>query len=455
MKYRIAIAYLTSLVLAGCASSAEVSPEKAAELESRDDLLSMKQGAVLRSFSSEWDGPSDTAFHVFDDRAYTNWSSAENKPWNNKFDVELQSPCRLTDIFINNEHGRSSAFPEMLARTVRVMASATSPDSDYVELGEVEIPKGGSKLITLDKNAGSQPYKWLRFNVVENWGDKDSTQLFEIQAYGTPVVDGVDNKKPSFKDGVFGGTWWPLKFESEGNVLFGSACKPYKTDEGMLGSIQGNQARVFMPSIEKPGVAIFTQSADGEIVNILHYSQFKPGESTGNLYALLKRDKSAECNPKLVKNVETLIGNYLEHYHKAILYGIDFKPDSAELTPESDSILNAVVSVMKSQPKLRLSVEAHNGWTDSNPVKNISLEYHDDSIEAHNKLSEARANAVVDWLSNHEIERSRLVAKGWGKEKPIKLDGILTPRQSLILNRRVEFVVIDDSRKEVERFGDF
>ena len=104
---------------------------------------------------------------------------------------------------------------------------------------------------------------------------------------------------------------------------------------------------------------------------------------------------------------------------------------------------------------MRLSVEAHNGWTDSNPVKNISLEFHDDSIEAHNKLSEARANAVVDWLSNHEIERSRLVAKGWGKEKPIKLDGILTPRQSLILNRRVEFVVIDDSRKEVERFGDF
>ncbi len=460
MKYRIAIAYLISLLLAGCASSKEVKPdkvnsEKAPKAESRDDLLSMKQGAVLLSASSEFRNSCETAFELFDDCAYTHWSSATKKSWNNKFVVELQNPCRLTDIFINNEHGRSSAFPGMLAKTVRVMASTTAPDSGYEELAEVEVPKAGSKRITLDKKSGATPYKWLRFNVVDNWGDKDSTQLYEIQAYGTPVVDDVDNKKPSFKDGVFGGTWWPLKFESEGNVLFGSACKPYKTDEGMLGSIQGNQARVFMPSIEKPGVAILTQSADGEIVNISHYSQFGPGESTGNLYALLKREKSAECNPKLVKNVETLIANYLKRYHKAILYGIDFKPDSAELTPESDSILNAVVSVMKSQPRLRLSVEAHNGWTDSNPIKNIALDFHDDSIESHNKLSEARANAVVEWLSNHEIERSRLEAKGWGKEKPIKLDGILTPHQSLILNRRVEFVVIDGSAKVVEKFGDF
>lgn len=470
MKNRIAFALLVSLLMAGCAASAELDANKASRLESRDDLLSIKQGAVLLRTSGQWNDTGETAFHLFDDCAYTNWSSAEGKTWNNKFDIELQNPCRITDILINNEHGASSAYPDMLAKTIRVMASATAPDSGYEELAEVVLDRAGSKRITFDKKSGEtaeKPYKWLRFVVVDNWGDKDSTQLFEIQAYGEPVVDGAvggadgkggvtdSSRKPRFSDGVFGGTWWPLKFVTEGNVLFGCACKSYKSDEDMLGSIQGNQARVFMPLIEGPGVAIINQSADGEVVNISRYYQFSPKDSTSNLFALQKRIESPSCDHEPLKNIETLIGKYLKRYHKAILYGIDFKADSTELTPQSDTTLNAIVALMKNQPDLRLSVEAHNGWTDSNPIKNIALDYHDDSIESHNKLSEARAKTVVKWLCNHEVDPSRLQAKGWGKDKPIWVDGVETPRQSLILNRRIE--LIDSSKSETlkGKFGDF
>lgn len=454
MKYKSVVACLVSLLLAGCASQAEVNPDTVSKLETRDDLLSMKQGAVLLSASSQWHGPSGSAFHLFDDCAYTHWSSASGKVYNNAFNVELQNPCRLTDILINNEHGLSSAFPGLMAKTVRVLASATSPDSGFEELAEVVVNKASSKHITLDKKSQKPPYKWLRFIVVDNWGDKDATELYEIQAYGTPVVKTADSKKPSFKGGVFGGTWWPLKLETKGNVLFGRACKPYKKDEDMLGSIQGNQARVFCPLIESPGVAIMTQSADGEVVNISRYS-YSDIAGTGNLYALQKREKSPSCNQEPVKSIETLIGNYLAHYHKAILYGIDFKPDSAELTPESDTILNAVVSVLKAKPKLRLSVEAHNGWTDSNPIKNITKDFPDHSLETHQKLSDARAKAVVDWLCDHKVERSRLEAKGWGKDKPVKLDGIITPRQSLILNRRIEIIDLSKAEEMKGKFGDF
>lgn len=459
MKNRIAFAFLVSLLMAGCATSAEVSANKASRLECRDDLLSMKQGAVLLGTSGQWNDTGETAFHLFDDCAYTNWSSAEGKTWNNKFDIELQNPCRITDILINNEHGASSAYPDMLAKTIRVMASATAPDSGYEELAEVVLDRAGSKRITFDKKSGEtaeKPYKWLRFVVVDNWGDKDSTQLFEIQAYGEPVVDNAGGKgTASFTDGVFGGTWWPLKFVTEGNVLFGCACKSYKSDEDMLGSIQGNQARVFMPLIEGPGVAILTQSANGDVVNISRYYQFSTKDSTSNLFALQKRIEPPSCDHEPLKNIETLIGKYLKRYHKAILYGIDFKADSAELTPESDTTLNAIVALMKNQPDLRLSVEAHNGWTDSNPIKNISLDHKDDSIESHNKLSDARANAVVKWLCDHDVEPSRLQAKGWGKDKPIWVDGVETPRQSLILNRRIELVDTSKSETIKGKFGDF
>lgn len=468
-KYSVAITFLLSLVLTGCATSAEVSANKASELESRDDLLSMKQGAVLLRTSGQWNDTGETSFHLFDDCAYTKWSSAEGKAWNNKFVIELQNPCRITDILINNEHGASSAYPDMLAKTVRVMASASAPDSGYVQLAEVVLDRAGSKRITFDKKSGEtadKPYKWLRFVVEDNWGDKDSTQLYEIQAYGEPVIDGTDgegggggvtdsSRKPSFTDGVFGGTWWPLKFATEGNVLFGCACKSYKSDEDMLGAIQGNQARVFMPLIEGSGVAIINQSVNGDVVNISRYYQFSPKDSTSNLFALQKRVEPPSCDHEPIKNVETLIGKYLKRYNKAILYGIDFKPDSAELTPESDTTLNAVVSLMKSKPDLRLSVEAHNGWTDSNPIKNISLDYKDDSIDFHNKLSEERAKTVVKWLCDHDVEPSRLQAKGWGKDKPVWVDGVETPRQSLILNRRIELVDASKSETIKGKFGDF
>ncbi len=447
MKYSCVIACLVSLFLAGCKPSNVGTIDSIAGLENKPDLLSMSQGAVILSASSQWDNVSLDAFHLFDDCVWTKWSSASGKALNNAFDIELQSPCRITDIVIDSERMRNSPFPELQAKTVRILASATSPVSGYEQLAETVLNKGSIRRIAIDPKVNARPYKWLRFMVMDNWGDKDATVLYEIQAYGNRIDATADNARPNFKGGVYGGEWSPLKFVTKGSMLFGCACKPDESDLDMLGSIRGNQARVFMPLIGGRGVATFTQSASGDVVNITRYYRFSPKDTTSNLYALQRREKSPSCKLEPISSADRLIGKYLEHYQKAILYGIDFKPDSAELTTDSDATLNAVVSLLKNQPKLRLSVEAHNGWTDSNPIKNIALDYHDDSIESHNKLSEARAQAVVDWLCNHKVERSRLKARGWGKEKPVHLDGIVTPSQSVILNRRIEIIPLDGTGK--------
>jgi outer membrane protein OmpA-like peptidoglycan-associated protein len=56
--------------------------------------------------------------------------------------------------------------------------------------------------------------------------------------------------------------------------------------------------------------------------------------------------------------------------------------------------------------------------------------------DAYNQtLSEARARAVVDWLTQHGIAATRLTAKGYGKTKPIADNSTDAGRAK---NRRVE-----------------
>lgn len=396
---------------------------------------------MLLTLPGHWkDTSSLDEFQVFDERKYTKWSSAKGNALNNVFDIELQTPCRISDILVDNEFAVGSPFPGLQAKTVRVFASTSSPTSGYDQIAEAVVNKASTKRITIDPQNASGPYKWLRFVVVDNWGEKDATELYEIQAFGERVDQDAGNAAPTIKGGTYGGTWGAMKLVADGNALFGCRCDSKANSEDMLGSVQGNQARVFFPFAGHPGVAILTQSASGEFVNISCYYKYSPNATTSNLFAFQKSEKSLSCNREPIRNIETLISKYLEQDQKAILFGIDFKPDSAELRSESDATLNAIATLMKKQPALRLSVEAHNGWTDTNPIKNVALDHHDDSIQSHIELSDARAKAVVDWLCNHQVDRSRLQAKGWGKEKPIFIDGIETPLQSLILNRRIELI---------------
>ena len=78
--------------------------------------------------------------------------------------------------------------------------------------------------------------------------------------------------------------------------------------------------------------------------------------------------------------------------------------------------------MMTDHPELKFSVEGH---TDS------------DGEEVFNKkLSESRANAVVDVMKKLGIDANRLTAKGHGESKPLSTND--TP-EGKAQNRRVEF----------------
>ena len=80
----------------------------------------------------------------------------------------------------------------------------------------------------------------------------------------------------------------------------------------------------------------------------------------------------------------------------------------------------------------------------ANPqLKKIRIEGHTDAVGsdvANLKLSQARADSVVDAISARGVEASRLDAVGFGEMRPLETNDTDDGRAA---NRRVEFIIVD------------
>jgi len=108
---------------------------------------------------------------------------------------------------------------------------------------------------------------------------------------------------------------------------------------------------------------------------------------------------------------------------------IQFALDSAVILPESFGLLTEIADTLIRHPEIeRVEVQGH---TDNS------------GTPEHNKiLSEQRAEAVRAWLVQHGVAADRLVARGYGQEKPIVPN--VTP-QMRARNRRVQFIILERS----------
>ncbi len=118
---------------------------------------------------------------------------------------------------------------------------------------------------------------------------------------------------------------------------------------------------------------------------------------------------------------------------------IFFKFGSAELTPESSAGLDDLVKLLNDNPNITIEIGAHTDYVGSD--------------EDNMKLSEQRAQAVVDYLLAAGIESDRLTAKGYGESQPVVPDKALV-RQNRFLKVGVplteEFISkLDNKQKEV------
>lgn len=126
--------------------------------------------------------------------------------------------------------------------------------------------------------------------------------------------------------------------------------------------------------------------------------------------------------------------------------------DKATLRPESEAALDDLVKLLNENPNVTIELSAHTDYKGS--------------ATYNQRLSQRRAQSVVDYLIAHGIAKDRLTPKGYGKEKPktirkrqaakydwLKENDVLTEefvkqlsddKQKICnqLNRRTEFIVL-------------
>jgi len=107
---------------------------------------------------------------------------------------------------------------------------------------------------------------------------------------------------------------------------------------------------------------------------------------------------------------------------------VRFESKQAVILPESHRLLDALAAVIKERPNLRrIRICGH---TDNRGPRTENL-----------KLSQARAEAVRQYLITAGVAAERLVAIGYGENRPIASNRSESGREK---NRRVELVIAKD-----------
>ena len=110
---------------------------------------------------------------------------------------------------------------------------------------------------------------------------------------------------------------------------------------------------------------------------------------------------------------------------KMVLNNIFFETNKATIKPESEGELELLANLLIENPTIRLEISGH--------TDNVG------SYRANQKLSEARAKSVVEYLVAKGVGSSRLEYKGYAFNQPVADNN--TP-EGRAQNRRVEFKVI-------------
>jgi OmpA-OmpF porin, OOP family len=111
---------------------------------------------------------------------------------------------------------------------------------------------------------------------------------------------------------------------------------------------------------------------------------------------------------------------------------VQFAFGSYDIDPVSFGLLDEVAKVL----------------VDNEQIEVIQIEGHTDNIgtaATNKKLSDGRARAVMKYLAGKGVAGKRMVAKGFGPDKPIADNGT---KEGQDANRRVEFNIIKQGPKK-------
>jgi outer membrane protein OmpA-like peptidoglycan-associated protein len=297
-----------------------------------------------------------------------------------------------------------------------------------------------------DEENGEFPSRWDLYKGNSEIGEVNGENVIMFLSGGTYIVPYLKNSKEDYLPDVFTLEMdvWFSKSASTANRVW--VCLGDKKNQGNRGG--SNTCLTIMPhsleflnseksypgtenvgwTVEKTGswrhIAIaYTKGKfkaymnDTRLINVPHLEVNPTGITveSGNDNIFIKNIRIAKGGVKYYDRVLS-DGKIVEN-------GIRFDVNKATLKPESMGPINKIYKLMTKYPDLKFSVEGH---TDS-----------DGDGTLNQKLSVARAKAVMDKLIAMGISADRLKYTGFGESKPI--DTNATP-EGKANNRRVEFV---------------
>jgi len=257
------------------------------------------------------------------------------------------------------------------------------------------------------------------------------------------------------------------------DVPTGSVMNLYKQTEGDLeGTFKSNEATGKYVMALTPGIyEIEVQLASGETIKdsisldsiteyVVIHKDFRI-YSDSNLIAIHNTSLQEALDNEMKKEGKTIDTLFTENIDQEIklkpmdegrkftLNNIEYDFDKSTLRPKSKVELDRLVVILKEQATIKVEISSYTDATRNVEMakkifKRKGIPYtkaaHDKMSKAYNqKLSQRRAQSVVNYLIKHGIAKSRLVAKGYGEEQPIATNDTNEGRQK---NRRTEFKVL-------------
>lgn len=151
------------------------------------------------------------------------------------------------------------------------------------------------------------------------------------------------------------------------------------------------------------------------------YIQFSSNNARGKLNIL----QEEAFQQTITKVTADDIVKDLAEKGKSILY-INFDVDKSNITNEGNDVVTQIAEALQNDKSLKISIEGHTDNTGD---------------ASHNKkLSNERANAVMNKLIANGIDKFRLTAKGYGAEKHLVTNN---SEENKAKNRRVELVKVN------------
>lgn len=381
--------------------------------ESAAELLDVSPGARLVETTSEYD-TRWMAPNLVNGSGASGWCSAKKAVFPHRLVFKLAEPAVIHAIEVINAVDELK-HPGISAKRLKLEVSSTGEEEAWSPLTQLELKKGGE--VQLFDSVPTKA-RWVRLTIDENHGHPDYTELMNLRLLGEYVSE---NREPIDITGVWKSSW---RGSTEGSV----EVRLQREGDRVIGEYDHFQGRLSGGFDQRVMVYRWTQSNGSGTVTVAINAE---GDAFQGYWLA-----DSEEGPlgwwrfeKISSGIEEPIeDNHLEKEiektGRAVVYGINFAFDSANILPSSSPVLQKVSSILIEHPDWRFRVTGH---TDSEGSDSYNM-----------KLSERRASAVVAWLSSRQgIASGRLAAEGLGESQPVATNDSELGRAA---NRRVELI---------------